>query len=196
MSFAQVEFLEDWTSGEASRTEPEPCSSSDVAPTDIPREVNLDRIDPQKLENPTVSVDAKPPRTSNTLAVTPGAERSAISQDTAKSAAPHSHNCAPKDNTIQLQRVAVPFGPDQLRTLLESSITGQSLFDRSTQGEFSSQSQKELVGILAEYHLSLGIKTTEDVLHNYATAIVLLFKQEKKVSLAVFNLSHFNLLFL
>lgn len=81
-----------------------------------------------------------------------------------------------------LQQPISPFSPSQLVSLLESSITGKSLLERSNQGEFSSQSQKELVGIIAEYHLSLGIKSTEDVLDTYATSIVLLFKQEKKES--------------
>lgn len=84
--------------------------------------------------------------------------------------------------SVVSQRTVVPFCPNLLLSLLESSETGKSLLKRSKEGEFTIKSQKELTGIIAEYHLSLEIETTEAVLDEYASSIVLLFRQEKKVT--------------
>lgn len=75
-----------------------------------------------------------------------------------------------------------PFGPRKLKALLNKTLTGETILKRGAVGSLSFQSQQELVNIVAEYHIAVGGKTTEDTLRNYADAVALLLKHEKKVN--------------
>lgn len=187
-------MLEDWSCSESQGEVAEPdlerdSSSSDARATVIFRGESSGHQQINAPENSASGLDAN--LTQELLPACTSETTNALVLSEAENfiARPHSsgivsteaESVASTVASVRLQRVGNSFGPNQLLSLLESSITGKSLLERSKQGDFSSQSQKELVGIVAEHHLSLGIKTTEDALNDYATAIVLLFKQEKKV---------------
>ncbi|KXJ62527.1 hypothetical protein RP20_CCG026252 [Aedes albopictus] len=189
ISFAQVEVLEDWSGHEPVETDGETDpdnSSSDTRASVIFRGESSGTqkpdLEPDEPENGTSSAENPAPLCTSTR--TPTTETPQAKVELPPEAIPQSSgpSVSVGISSVRPPRASISFGPDQLVALLESSITGKSLLERAKQDDFSTHSQKELVGIVAEHHLSLGIKTTEDTLDNYATAIVLLFKQEKKES--------------
>lgn len=178
-----MEVLEDWSGHEPVETDGETDpdnSSSDTRASVIFRGESSGTQKPDEPENGTSSAENPAPLCTSTQ--TPTTETPQAKVELPPEVIPQSSGPSVSVGILSVRphRASISFGPDQLVALLESSITGKSLLERAKQDDFSTHSQKELVGIVAEHHLSLGIKTTEDTLDNYATAIVLLFKQEKK----------------
>lgn len=73
------------------------------------------------------------------------------------------------------------FSVQILVELLNRTITGKEILKRGARGPLSNESQRELVGIIADYHNSLGIAVKEEVLRDYSEAIITQFKHETLV---------------
>lgn len=73
------------------------------------------------------------------------------------------------------------FTPSILSRLLKSTVAGDAILESGNLGPLTSESRKELVAIIADYHHQKGLQATERTLDEYATSITALFKSESKV---------------
>lgn len=73
------------------------------------------------------------------------------------------------------------FNQSVLVNLLQRTVVGNQLLERSVRGALSNNSQRELVNIIAEHHCELGLPTTKEILQRYAEAITIQFKYETQV---------------
>lgn len=74
------------------------------------------------------------------------------------------------------------FTPTTLTRLLESTKTGQLILESRSLGKLTDDSQADIVAIIADYHNQKGLEATQQIVEEYATSIVTLFKGELKVN--------------
>ncbi|XP_065084640.1 uncharacterized protein LOC135706888 [Ochlerotatus camptorhynchus] len=75
-------------------------------------------------------------------------------------------------------KVVKRFCVKTLVDLLNTTITGKEILKRGQRGLLSKESQRELVGVIADYHISLGTSLKEESLRDYGEAIVAQFRHE------------------
>ncbi|KXJ69394.1 hypothetical protein RP20_CCG027287 [Aedes albopictus] len=200
IGFEDVEIVEDWLICESpeeseentSRKENEPANDTDSTETSevlgtqnrtikvLPQN-NVDSVpsppsSPIAIQ-PNIS-EVKPGEPTTTVAgqikatATPATDLFNLPPGTSKAAVAcmHSSACTGKENRN--------FTPNVLVELLERTVIGRQLLERAAVRPLTSESQRELVDIIAEHHCVSGAKATEVVLREYTEAITTVFKHE------------------
>ncbi|XP_055590763.1 uncharacterized protein LOC129742851 [Uranotaenia lowii] len=90
-------------------------------------------------------------------------------------------SCFEKDSGKISTHRALPLTPEVLLRLLRETEGGLNIIKRSACGLLSAESRKELLGIIVDYHLKLGIRTDESVLQDYTAAILAALPFEKAI---------------
>lgn len=73
------------------------------------------------------------------------------------------------------------FSPDVLKNRLKKSLFGKELLKSAQNLELSQDGQKFVTNVVISHHMSRKRKTTSQLIDDYASVIVKVFKKESKV---------------
>ncbi|XP_065091347.1 uncharacterized protein LOC135712311 [Ochlerotatus camptorhynchus] len=147
---------------------------------------------------PAVLVDCSSKKTDAQISTDISCPQHKKCSDSVESSATETHECHLDDVQVKLgiangKKTASEFSviecsnhhftPSILSGLLDSTITGKQIIERGNLGPLTTESQRELVSIIADYHYQKGLQASERILDEYATSITALFKSESKVNL-------------
>ncbi|EAT34309.1 AAEL013428-PA [Aedes aegypti] len=190
IGFEDVEIVEDWlacdNSEETETNTVEPRDSSAASEQKSTEQITADTEVCRETEPspkiPDPSIDSKVDSATSAAVPVPTLHRKTTTSDDLPSSLPGTSRAAAAGvrffSPASTGKENRNFTPDVLVQLLEQTIVGRQLIERAASGPLSSESQRELVDIIAEYHCASGIKATEYVLREYAESITTVFKDE------------------